>query len=339
MFIHIPATSGHKQLPCRGLDAHVDTVKVPVGAQITPVVDGDTITSDGTTILGADDKAGITAILEALMLLQEGNIPHGPIQVIFSVGEETSQYGVRQLNPDDLKAESMVCVESFTPGDIICACAGKIKYRATFVGRACHAMTPERGINALLVANHAVDLLLRSNLFGEPGSRGLIPGDTSDQDLHHNLSQVTGGDKFPNTNVVPETAVVCGELRSRSKDRLEWGLQQVQEAFDLAAAYWRSADNQHQASVEMEVERPYDPYLLPENHPLVRELEDAMIQAGPTPHVIASPGACHANVYSQHLPVVVIGAGGENCHSVDEYVQVSDMCLAAQTITHWLAAA
>ena len=68
------------------LNAHMDCVNPCAG--IKPHIEDGVIKSDGTTILGGDDKGGVVAILEALRCLKEQNLPHGDIQVVFSVSEE-----------------------------------------------------------------------------------------------------------------------------------------------------------------------------------------------------------------------------------------------------------
>ena len=68
------------------MSAHMDTV-VP-GEGVKPIVDGDIIRTDGTTVLGGDDKSGCAVIIETIRCLQEQNIPHAPIEAVFSICEE-----------------------------------------------------------------------------------------------------------------------------------------------------------------------------------------------------------------------------------------------------------
>ena len=75
LFAQFPGTA--PDAPALLLCAHMDTV-VPC-ERVTPVRDGDVIRTDGTSVLGGDDKAGVAAILEAVRIVRERNIPHGPI--------------------------------------------------------------------------------------------------------------------------------------------------------------------------------------------------------------------------------------------------------------------
>ncbi len=77
------------------LSGHMDTVG-PAEA-IHPVVEGDVIRTDGTSVLGGDDKAGVVAILEAIRVLREGRIPHGDLEVVLTICEENGPAGGQAL--------------------------------------------------------------------------------------------------------------------------------------------------------------------------------------------------------------------------------------------------
>src|SRR3712207_2056552 len=78
------------------MSAHMDTV-VP-GENVKPIVEGDIIRTDGTTVLGGDDKSGCAVILETIRCLQEQNIPHAPIEAVFSICEEVGLLGAKHLD-------------------------------------------------------------------------------------------------------------------------------------------------------------------------------------------------------------------------------------------------
>src|SRR5699024_12041303 len=70
-----------------------------------PHIEGGYVYSDGTTILGADDKAGVSAVIEAVKVLKEENIPHGDVEVIITVGEETGLVGAKALDIKNIKSK------------------------------------------------------------------------------------------------------------------------------------------------------------------------------------------------------------------------------------------
>ena len=85
------------------MSAHMDTV-VP-GEGVKPVVEGDIIRTDGTTVLGGDDKSGCAVIIEVIRCLQEQNIPHAPIEAIFSICEEVGLLGAKNVDVSKIKAK------------------------------------------------------------------------------------------------------------------------------------------------------------------------------------------------------------------------------------------
>lgn len=86
---------GSTDVPSILLMAHMDTVEPGIGKN--PVVEGNIIKTDGTTVLGGDDVAGIECILEAVRVLKENNLEHGDIYVVFTVAEECGLLGAKNL--------------------------------------------------------------------------------------------------------------------------------------------------------------------------------------------------------------------------------------------------
>ena len=91
--------------------AHMDTVPLAVG--VKPQVKDGYVTSDGTTALGGDNRAGVAEILEAVRQVREENLPHGDLQLLFSVAEEEGLLGAQALDPKLLKADFGFAVDVF----------------------------------------------------------------------------------------------------------------------------------------------------------------------------------------------------------------------------------
>ena len=96
--------------------AHMDTVRLAVG--VKPQVTDTEITSDGTTALGGDNRAGVAEILEAVREVKESNLPHGDIQLLFTVAEEAGLRGARALDPAVLTADYGFAVDVFAANEI-----------------------------------------------------------------------------------------------------------------------------------------------------------------------------------------------------------------------------
>src|SRR6185369_5656845 len=96
------------------LSAHMDTVRPGEGVQ--PVIEGDVIRSDGRTVLGGDDKSGCAIICEVLRVLRDAAIPHGDIEVAFTICEEVGLLGAKHLDLARLRARAGLVLDSDAPG-------------------------------------------------------------------------------------------------------------------------------------------------------------------------------------------------------------------------------
>ena len=124
--------------------SHMDTV-VP-GKGVKPIVEDGYVKSDGTTILGADDKTGLAAMFEAIKVLKEQNIEHGTIEFIITAGEESGLVGAKAMDRSDITAKYGFALDSDGKvGNIIVAAPTQAKVRATIFGKTAHAgVEPEK---------------------------------------------------------------------------------------------------------------------------------------------------------------------------------------------------
>ncbi len=136
---------------------HMDTVAPGKGIQPQLGADG-WITSDGTTILGSDDKAGIAVLFEAIKVIQEQNIEHGQIQFVITAGEESGLLGARCMDPKYLDADLGYAIDSNGEiGAIAVAAPTQAKMKMKIFGKSAHAgVNPEDGISAIQVASKAI---------------------------------------------------------------------------------------------------------------------------------------------------------------------------------------
>lgn len=140
-------------------EAHMDSVAPTTGTKVVRK-DG-VLYSDGTTTLGGDDKVGIAASLEAVKVILENKLPHGDIQLCFTIGEEIGSIGVRYMDPSWIKADIGYCLdEGFEPGLVNNAAPRAVKLFVKVIGKAAHAgVEPEKGINAIMLAAKALTAL------------------------------------------------------------------------------------------------------------------------------------------------------------------------------------
>ena len=141
--------------PALLFSAHLDAVLPCVG--IKPRVDDGVIRSDGTTVLSADDKAGVTAIIETLRCVKESGMPHGPIEIIFDVSEETGLLGANQVDLSTVTAQCAFVLDGEELDRIVYRAPSANRMNYEIDGVAAHAgMCPERGVSAIEVFAEAV---------------------------------------------------------------------------------------------------------------------------------------------------------------------------------------
>ncbi len=226
------------------LSAHMDTVGKDTG--IHPVIRDGIISSDGTTILGGDDKSGVAAILETIAVIQEHHLPHPPLEVVITVGEEVGLLGAKLVDKSTLRAKQGVVMDAGGPiGHIVISAPGQDSLQITVHGVAAHAGSePEKGINAIRVAAEAIATMPLGRIDFETTSNvGIIEGGTA-------------------RNIVPDIVKITGEARSRDAKKLDKLTASIVDAFQQAAV-------RHSTTVDIDVFRSYNTYRLSEKLPIV----------------------------------------------------------------------
>src|SRR5205809_317036 len=235
------------------MSAHMDTV-VP-GEGVKPIVEGDIIRTDGTTVLGGDDKSGCAVIIEVIRCLQEQNIPHTPIEAIFSICEEVGLLGAKNVDVTKLKSKYGIVFDSDDPGFLFTKGPSSNHMEFKIHGLESHAgVAPEEGISAIKIAAEALAVM---NL-------GRI-----DEETTANIGQIEGGMA---TNIIPNLVVMKGEARSRSEDKLNAQTEHMTKCFQDAAAKYQVtvAGNTTKASIEAHIEREYSSMDVPDSSHVVQ---------------------------------------------------------------------
>ena len=197
----------------------MDTVQPALNkkAQLHP--DG-TITSDGTTVLGADDVPGLAAILEALTSIKEDNLPHLQLEILFSIAEEPYCRGSEIFDYSKIKSKEAYTLDlSGAIGRAAYAAPTICSFSIEIFGKSAHAgFAPEDGVHAIAVAAQAISSL----------KMGYIDNETT-----LNIGTITGGTA---TNIVPDRCIVKGEIRSYTHETVERVLQSLVSKFTDTAA-------------------------------------------------------------------------------------------------------
>jgi len=296
------------------LSAHMDTVGKDTG--IKPVIRDGVIYSDGTTILGGDDKSGVAAILEVIRSLQEEGLAHPPLEVVISVGEEVSLRGAKLLDKSNLRSKRGYVLDAGGPiGTIVTSAPSQDSLEVKVHGKTAHAGSePENGINAIVVASAAI---------------AAMPLGRIDFETTANIGVIQGGVA---TNIVPDEVFIKGEARSRDNDKL------ALQTATMAAAFQDAAE-QYGARVEFKIKRSYSTFKWPDDHPVVAAAVAAAQRLGLTPHIQGTGGGSDANIYAESgIACGVLSTGMEDVHTPQEHIAIADMVDSARLLLEIVAA-
>lgn len=288
--------------------AHMDTV-VP-GKNIKPHIEDGYIKSDGTTILGADDKVGIATIIETIKVLQEQNLNHGDIQFIITIGEESGLVGAKALDPLLLKAQYGYALDSNGQvGDIIVTAPTQAKLRTIIKGKTAHAgVAPEAGISAITLASKAI-----ANM-----RLGRIDAETT-----ANIGSFAGGQQ---TNIVCDHVEINSEARSLDPDKLNKQVAAMKHSFESTARKLGGEADVH-------IETIYPGFKQTSEDKVVQVAQQAAKMIGRESKLLESGGGSDANVFSSYgIPTVNLAVGYENIHTTAEKIKVSELVKTAQLI-------
>ncbi len=308
LFIMLEA-SGASGAPTIFFTSHMDTVTP--GKGIKPQLDEDGyIRSDGTTILGSDDKAGLAAMLEAIQVIQENGIPHGPVQFVITVGEEAGLYGARAMEASRLKASFGYALDSNGQiGDIAVAAPTQAKITMKVIGKSAHAgVNPEDGISAIQVAAKAIGRMQLGRI---------------DKETTANIGRFEGGGA---TNIVCDFVRLDAEARSIVQDKLDAQVEAMRTALEGAAS-------DYGAKAEFESEIIYPAYNYTDGDPVVELAKSAIQAIGRTPRTFHSGGGSDANIFNGlGVPTVNLAVGYEHIHTTKEQIKVADLVKTTELV-------
>jgi tripeptide aminopeptidase len=340
--------SGAEGVPAVGLIAHVDTTPDVIGANVSPIVhrawEGtpielpgderqildpaelpelaarvghDIVTSDGTTLLGADDKAGIAEIMAAVAyLVAHPERPRAPARIAFTVDEEVGR-GAEGFDLDGFGADVAYTLDGSGLGELEVETFSAASMRVTIRGLSVHPGTAKgKLVNAVKLASQLVMSL--------PADR-LSPETTDDREGYVHPHRISGN---------AEEAIVDFIARDHDDALLEEHMQLLRRLANEVVA------REPRAHVEIEARDSYrnmKPFI--EKNPRVVEAAlEAIRRAGVEPKLAITRGGTDGAVLSSRgLPTPNLFTGGQEYHSVREWASLQDMAAAAATIVELLA--
>jgi len=311
----IAKLKGNTEAPPLLLNAHMDTVEP--GRGVRAVLKDGVFTSDGTTILGADDKSAIAIIIETVRILLENKLPYGPLELVFTVSEETGLLGAKHLDFNLLTAAYGFALDATDTEGIVTRAPSANRLEFRVYGKDAHAgAAPEKGINAISLASKAIAELEIGRI---------------DHETTCNIGVVEGGKAI---NIVPSLVTVKGEARSHDDDKLETVTNGIVASFKNAVEKYKgSGSGDGLPRLEYQVDSDFRRTLIPDDHPVVTLASRAAENLGKKMVTKRSGGGADANVFFEKgIMTGVLGTGMRDMHTVRESVRLDDMVQATELL-------
>lgn len=314
LIVKLPGTK--KDVPPFFLCSHMDTVSP--GEGIKPSVENGVMRSDGTTILGSDDKSGVSIIVEVLRTLRENNIPHADIEVAFTICEEIGLLGAKFLDASSFKSPYGIVLDSSTPDRLVLRCPCSDIMDVKIHGVEAHSgLCPENGISAIEILSDAVSKMKLGRI---------------DHETTANIGKVKGGSAI---NIVPGIVEVKAEARSHDAGKLDAQIQHMRNCF-LEAAQNRelSLDGERLgARAEIGIERVYPVMNVSPQAVVTKLVLEAVANLDHDIELHTSGGGCDANYINEKgIECVNLGTGMYELHTVNEYLLLDEFRKSAEIV-------
>lgn len=294
------------------LCAHLDTV--PPGKGVKPVVKKDRITSDGTTVLGADDKAGVAIILEILRTLKEQKTAHPPVEAVFTLSEEVGMFGSKNLHYKKLKGRDGLIIDGEGVDFLWIQGPAVNTIEVWIKGLAAHAgVAPEKGISAVEVAAYALTQMKLGRI---------------DKDTVANFGVIQGGSA---TNVVMPEVYLKGEARSLVNEKLAKQTARMKAAFEKAVKRFTKKIDGKVCKPELKfvTEERYPALCIAKTHPVVKAAAAAAKKEGISLKTVACGGGTDANVLAgKGFTLPNLGTGVRDYHTTKEHLLLKEFFAA-----------
>jgi len=299
---------GNTQAPPLFLNAHMDTVEP--GKGVTAILENGVFTSDGTTILGADDKSAIAIILETIEVIKENDLPYGPIEIVLTVCEEIGLLGAKHLDLELITAKFGYALDATDTEGIVTRAPSANRLEFKIHGKDAHAgAAPEKGINAISLASKAIAKL----------ELGRIDNETT-----CNIGIIEGGLAI---NIVPNLVTVKGEVRSHDEEKLNKITNEIVLSFKGVVENYKGVTfDDGLPRLESTIEKDFSHTYVSDDHLVVTLARRAAENLGRKMITKTTGGGADANIFFEKGIVTgVLGTGMRDMHTVRESVRLDDM--------------
>lgn len=287
---------------------HMDTVEPGRGVKVLRT--GDLFTTKSNTVLGGDDKSGIAALIEFILVMQENDLPHGPIEIILTTCEEIGLLGAKNLDYGLVQAKSGYALDSSGIDIVITGAPAANRLKVEVHGIAAHAgLNPEQGVSAFCLAARAIADLRLGRL---------------DEQSTANFGLIHGGVA---TNIVPDLITIEGEVRSHSPEKLEDYTREIESTFLKVVADWSAQiGSGRRPSVEISVEHEYPVMHLEDDDQVITRVQKAGELLEREIAFQLTGGGSDANIFNGHgLKTAIVATGMAKVHTTDECIELADL--------------
>jgi tripeptide aminopeptidase len=295
---------------------HMDTVEP--GGQVEPVLRDGIFYSAGDTVLGADDKAGIAELFEALEVVREQKISHGPIEIVITIAEEIGLVGAKHFDYSMVSAKRGYALDTEGVDLMVLRAPGANHLKVEIEGLASHAgMAPELGVSAIETASLAISQMRLGRI---------------DYETTANIGHIEGGVA---RNIVPQHLSLVGEARSHDSQKLQEQTNHMLACFEEAAEQMSRTINGNLVCPEItaNVSSDFPSMSVPEDAPVVKLAKTAAAAVGHDLNVRLGGGGSDANIFNANgIEMIILATGMTKVHTHDESVAVADMVHVAELL-------
>ncbi|MGL5067150.1 MAG: M20/M25/M40 family metallo-hydrolase [Sarcina sp.] len=280
---------------------HMDTVTPGIG--IKPIIKDDMICTDGTTILGGDDKAGIAGIIEAILVLKENSEKYPGIELVFTVAEEVGLLGSKNLDYSKIEAKKGFILDSSGDvGTVTIKGPAQDNIKVKIIGKPAHAgVAPETGISAIQIAANAISNMKLLRI---------------DENTTANIGVINGGKV---TNIVCPEVFIDAEARSTVEESLDLQTKHMVETFKEYA-------EKMGGQAEVKVTRSYGAFSVNEDEEIIKHIEKACNTAKLDMKLVASGGGSDTNIFNgKGIVAVNLSSGERKPHTLEEHIFIKDL--------------
>jgi len=298
------------------LSAHMDTVTP--AENVDPVLNDGIFSSAGNTILGGDDKSGIVEIIEAIEVLNEQNIPHGPLEIAITICEEQGLLGAKNLDFTQFKAKHGIALDTTGIDIVINRAPAANRFKIEISGHEAHAgVCPEQGISAIQIASRSIAKM----------TLGRIDAETT-----ANIGTIHGGLA---SNIIPSQVSLRGEVRSHNIDKLRQPTEQIISAVEkeVDKATISVGDETKRAAMSLELKEDFSPMHVAEDATILQIIREAGAALGRPQEIRAAGGGSDANIFNGNgIEMVIVATGMDKVHTINEQIAVDDMVKASELL-------